>query len=109
VRSLADVESRAIDWLWPGWLARGKLHLLAGHAGDGKSTLAAAFAAIGSTGGTWPDGTQAPQIRTLFVLGEDSAEDTLKPRLAQHGADMDQTFFVHTTVDVRIDEAGQDD
>jgi len=85
--------------LWPRWLARGKIHLLGGHAGDGKSTLVTALAALGSRGGTWPDGTQAPQLRTLFVLGEDSAEDTLRPRLALHEADMHQTFFVETVLD----------
>ena len=58
-----------MEWFWPRWLVQGKLHLLAGRAGDGKSTLMAALAAIGSTGGTWPDGAAAPLLRTLFVLG----------------------------------------
>jgi putative DNA primase/helicase len=96
---LADVAPREVEWFWPRWLVQGKLHLLAGHAGDGKSTLMAALAAIGSTGGTWPDGAAAPLLRTLFVLGEDSAEDTLRPRLDLHGADMHQIFFVETVLD----------
>jgi hypothetical protein len=86
--SMADVQSKPISWLWPGWLAKGKLHLFAGAPGDGKSTIAAALAAIGSTGGKWPDGSQAPQFRTLILLAEDGIEDTLKPRLELHGADV---------------------
>jgi predicted ATP-dependent serine protease len=38
----ADVEVEAIKWLWNGWLAAGKLHILAGRAGTGKTTVALA-------------------------------------------------------------------
>lgn len=87
VTSLADVEPQEVDWLWPGWLARGKVTILGGHPGDGKSTLTAALAAILSRGGRWPDGTPAPLGQTLFALGEDALDDTLRPRLDRHGAD----------------------
>jgi putative DNA primase/helicase len=100
VSSLSDVTSQPVDWHWPRWLPRGKFHLLGGHAGDGKSTLLASLAATGSRGGEWPDGTRAPRaMRTLFVLGEDSAEDTLKPRLALHNADMNQIFVIGNVLD----------
>jgi putative DNA primase/helicase len=62
VRSLSSVTPTETDWLWRHWLARGKFHLLGGHAGDGKSTIMAALAAIGSVGGVWPDGTRAPRF-----------------------------------------------
>lgn len=86
-RSMRLVESRPVDWLWPRWLARGKLHLLGGMPGDGKSTIAAAIAATGARSGLrfWPDGANAPLFRTLFILGEDAPDDTLKPRLELHG------------------------
>jgi hypothetical protein len=99
IRSLSTATPTETDWLWRRWLARGKFHLLGGHAGDGKGTIMAAVAAIGSVGGKWPDGTRAPRFRTLFVLGEEALDDTLRPRLDLHGADVDQGFAIETVLD----------
>ncbi len=84
---LSDVEARPVEWLWLHWLARGKVHILGGHPGDGKSTLTAWLAAVLSRGGVLPDGEIAPQGGTLFLLGEDALDDTVRPRLDLHGAD----------------------
>jgi hypothetical protein len=90
VQWMRDVEKRPIDWLWTRWLAKGKLHILGGVGGIGKGTLTTELAAQLSTGsGTLPDGTAAPFVKTLFLLSEDAPDDTLKPRLEVHGADMD--------------------
>ncbi len=97
VTSLADVEPRPVDWLWKQWLARGKVNLIGGHPGDGKSTLTAWIAARLSQGGSgliWPDADLVPLGRSLFLLGEDSLEDTLRPRLDLHGADPAMVFAV---------------
>jgi hypothetical protein len=100
VSSLSNVVSQSVAWDWYRWLARGKFHIVAGHAGDGKSTLLASLAATGSQGGQWPDGTFAPRVlRTLFLLGEDSAADTLRPRLELHDADMDEIFVNEAVLD----------
>lgn len=50
------IQPVAIRWLWQDWLPEGKLSLLAGSPGTGKTTLAVAMAAIVSAGGVWPDG-----------------------------------------------------
>lgn len=90
----ADIPIAEINWLWSGWLARGKLHLLAGDAGTGKTTLAIAIAAMVSTGGTWPDGTIAPVGNVLIWSGEDDSADTIVPRLAVAGADLGRVLIV---------------
>src|SRR6187455_3072436 len=77
----ADIKPERIRWLWDGWLARGKLHIFAGQAGTGKTTIALALAATVSTGGRFPDGTRAPVGHVLIWSGEDNAKDTLIPRL----------------------------
>jgi hypothetical protein len=65
------------------------VHILGGIGGIGKGTIMAELAAQLSTGtGRLPDGTPAPFVKTLFVLSEDAPDDTLKPRLELHGADM---------------------
>ncbi|MFZ2541001.1 MAG: AAA family ATPase [Gallionella sp.] len=89
-----DIKPEAIRWLWDGWLARGKFHIFAGQAGTGKTTIAIALAATVSIGGRFPDGTRAPVGNVLIWSGEDSAQDTLVPRLLAAGADMKWVHFI---------------
>lgn len=93
----SDIQTRSIAWIWDGWLARGKTHLLAGDAGTGKTTLAMKMAATVSMGGEWPDGSIAPTGNVLVWSGEDDPEDTLVPRLHAAGADLDRIFVVGET------------
>ena len=84
----SDLVPERIDWLWPGYLARGKFHVLGGQKGAGKSTIAYSLAAIVSTGALWPDGASASDVcgDTLIWSGEDDAADTILPRfLASNG------------------------
>ena len=85
-----------IAWLWNGWLARGKLQILAGVPGTGKTTIAVKMGATVSMGGKWPDGTRSKQGKVVIWSGEDGAGDTLVPRLECSGADMDEVFFAHS-------------
>ncbi len=71
-RCMADVEAKPISWLWPGRIARGKLTILAGNPGLGKSQLCASIAAFVTTGGKWPvDGSACPLGSVLFVNREE--------------------------------------
>ena len=90
----SDVQPEAVDWLWDGWLAAGKLHLIGGAPGTGKTTLAASLAAIITCGGRWPDGKRAETGSVVFWSGEDDNSDTLNPRLRAAGADMTRVFTV---------------
>jgi putative DNA primase/helicase len=82
----STIQPVPIEWIWQSWLARGRLHLLAGQPGAGKTTLALAFAAIKSSGGVWPDGARANPERVVIWSGEDDRADTLVPRLIAAGA-----------------------
>ncbi|MGF6510649.1 AAA family ATPase [Paraburkholderia sp. 32] len=93
-----------IRWVWQDWLPEGKLSVLAGSPGTGKTTLASAMAAIVSAGGAWPDGPSCiHQGNVLFWSGEDDVADTLVPRLMAAGANLDRVYFVRS----RIDEKGK--
>ena len=83
-----------VHWLWPGWLALGKLAILAGAPGAGKTTIALAVAATVTTGTRYPDGTRAPLGDVLVWSGEDDAADTLLPRLLAAGADKSRVYFI---------------
>ena len=89
-----EIKPKPIDWLWNGWLARGKLEVFAGTAGTGKTTIAISLAAAVSIGGRLPDGTRSPVGHVLIWSGEDSAEDTLVPRLIAAGADLSKIHFI---------------
>ena len=89
-----SIHATPIRWLWKGWLARGKLHILAGAPGTGKTTLSLGLAASITNGGCLPDGTKAAIGSVLIWSGEDDPADTLKPRLAAAGANMAKVHFV---------------
>jgi putative DNA primase/helicase len=90
-----QVRMTPIKWLWPGWLAAGKLHVVAGQPGTGKTTIALAIAATLTSGGRWPDGTRYPARHDAIVWsGEDDPSDTLVPRLAVSGADLARVHFI---------------
>jgi putative DNA primase/helicase len=93
----ADLTPEPVSWLWRDWLARGKLHLLAGAPGQGKTTIAMAMAATVSMGGRWPDGSRCEPGNVLIWSGEDDPADTLLPRLIASGAERSRCFFVSGT------------
>lgn len=90
----SDVIPEPITWLWSGWLAAGKLHILGGAPGTGKTTLAMALAATVTTGGRWPDGTRSCVGNVVIWSGEDDHADTLIPRLALSGADLSRVYVI---------------
>ena len=96
----SDLKPEPVQWLWKDWLALGKLHLLAGAPGQGKTTIAIAFAATVTIGGRWPDGSRCPAGNVLIWSGEDDPADTLLPRIIAAGGDRSRVYFVDST---RID------
>jgi putative DNA primase/helicase len=95
-----EVQAERVDWLWRDHLARGKLTLLAGDPGIGKSQISVDWAARMSVGGKWPDGTTAPTGATLIISAEDAAGDTIRPRLEAAGADLGR---VHVLTETLVD------
>jgi hypothetical protein len=89
-----SVRPVPIRWLWPGWLARGKLHVIAGAPGTGKTTIALNLAACVSAGRAFPNGAKPAAGHVVIWSGEDGFDDTLRPRLAAAGADLARVHFV---------------
>ena len=90
----ADLTPQPVRWLWQYWLAMGKLHILAGAPGQGKTTIALAMAATITIGGRWPDGSRCLPGNVLIWSGEDDPADTLVPRLIAAGADRARCYFI---------------
>lgn len=100
--SMFGLEPQPLHWLVPGYLPLGKLVLLAGDGGHGKSVLTLHLAACLSTG-RMPFGlvgaTNYEPVSTLLVSCEDDYEDTILPRLMTAGADLKRIFRVDCTYD----------
>ncbi|MCL1999910.1 MAG: AAA family ATPase [Planctomycetes bacterium] len=86
---MTAVEEEPIRWLWPKRIALGKLNMLVGDPGLGKSFITCDLAARVSTGRTWPDEAPSPGAGWVMLLNaEDGEGDTIKPRLRAARADM---------------------
>ncbi|MGJ0394945.1 MAG: AAA family ATPase [Methylocystis sp.] len=102
----SSIIPERIDWIWPGYLACSKMHLMAGPSTAGKTTVALALAAILSTGGTWPDGTRAPDAGDVLIWsGEDGIADTIVPRLLAAGADASRVHVIRGIADGQRERA----
>ena len=100
--SAASIKPVAIRWLWPGWLAKGKLHILSGAGGTGKTTLLISLIATITTGGRWPDGSRCSEPgNALIWSSEDDPADTLVPRLAAAGADLNRVHIIQGRINAQ--------
>jgi putative DNA primase/helicase len=87
---MSDIEPEPVDWIWTGRLAHGKLTLIAGDPGLGKSQIALDIAARITSADPFPDASHAPTGSVLILTAEDAASDTVRPRLEAAGADLDR-------------------
>ncbi|SVD48491.1 uncharacterized protein METZ01_LOCUS401345, partial [marine metagenome] len=78
-----------VSWLWEGWLPKGKLVLLDGNPGCGKTTIALDLVARLASGRPLPDGNAVEPVVSLILNPEDGMDDTIVPRLIAADADLD--------------------
>ena len=105
VVSMATVEPEDVEWLWHPYIARGKITLIEGDPGLGKSWLSLALASNISRGSQLPN--DSPRSRcesTLLMTCEDGLGDTIRPRLDALGADVDKVKAVNQPL--VFDDAG---
>lgn len=101
-RRVSDVAFKSVKWLWKGKIPSGKITVIQGNPGLGKSQICASLAAVVTTGGLWPvTRDQAPTGSVLILSAEDDVDDTIGPRLEAAGADCTK---VHTLDAIRIEE-----
>lgn len=93
--NMATIQAQAINWLWSGWLPLGKLTILAGAGGCGKTNLLLSLIATITTNGIFPDGSKCTDTgKVLIYSTEDDPNDTLLPRLIANGADLSKIDFI---------------
>jgi putative DNA primase/helicase len=95
VRRASDITLEPVQWVWPGRVAVGKLTLIAGDPGLGKSQIAIYVAATMTSGGRWPcDEGRCEPGSVIMLSAEDDAADTIVPRLKAAGADTERVHIV---------------
>ncbi len=88
LRCFRDIAPKPLRWLWLGRIPLGKLTLLIGDPGLGKSLLTADVASRVTRGTSFPDGAACESGSVIFLSAEDDAADTIRPRLDAAGADV---------------------
>ena len=109
---MSDVQSQTVDWLWYPFIPYGKLTIIQGDPGDGKTTLVLNIAARLSKGeGLDNDMKVTEPVKIIYQTAEDGLGDTIKPRLLAAGADCSRVLVIDdsdqplTMADARLEEA----
>ena len=103
------VQPEPIQWLWPSRIALGKVTLIAGDPGLGKSMLTTTLAAHITQGTQWPvDATECPQGDVIMMSAEDDPGDTIRPRLDAAGADAARVHCLMMARDIMKDGTTKD-
>lgn len=104
--NMSNIQAQPINWLWYGWLPLGKMTILAGAGGCGKTNLSLALIATITTGGNFPDGSKCENVgKVLIYSTEDDPADTLLPRLMANGADVSKIDIIAG----RINDKGENE
>lgn len=100
LRRFSEISERELTWLWHGRIPAGKISVLAGDPGLGKSLVTIAIAAAVTREETkWPDcGEYAPFGSVVLLSAEDDDADTVKPRLRVAGADLTRVYTLSSVV-----------
>ena len=108
---MSDVELTPVEWLWKPYLPFGKLSVLQGNPGEGKTYFAMHLAAACTNGKLLPNMERMEHFNVIYQTAEDGLGDTVKPRLIEAGADLDRVLVIDdsevqlTLSDERIEKA----
>ena len=104
LRSMADVQAEAVDWLWYPYIPKGKVTLFEGDPGVGKSWVSLGIATAVTLGKGLPGQEPSEPASVLLASAEDGLGDTIKPRLDGMGTDVSRIFPIE--VPLTLDENG---
>lgn len=109
---MSEIQAQEVKWLWYPFIPFGKLTIVQGDPGDGKTTMILNLAARLSKGGCFEEGAGVVEpMKVIYQTAEDGLADTVKPRIEKAGADCEQILVIDESdkslsmIDERIEEA----
>ena len=91
---MSEVDTQAVEWLWEPYIPFGKVTIVQGNPGEGKTTFALRLAAACTTGGTLPGMKPIQPFQVIYQTAEDGLGDTVKPRLMEADADLERVLVI---------------
>lgn len=93
--TMSDIPAEEVRWLWYPYLPRGKITIIQGDPGEGKTTFVLALASLLTRGLPAPGNTESqPPMNIIYQTAEDGLADTVKPRLTALGADCSRVLVI---------------
>lgn len=109
--NMEDVKCENVEWLWYPFIPYGKITIIQGDPGEGKTTLVLQIIAKLTKGDTIINGEGKEPINIIYQTAEDGLSDTIKPRLVSANADCSKVLVIDdkeaplTMLDVRLEKA----
>lgn len=109
--NMQDIEVEAISWLWYPFIPYGKVTIIQGDPGEGKTTLVLQIIARLTKGESIINENANPPINVIYQTAEDGLSDTIKPRLLAANADCSKVLVIDdkdtplTMRDIRLEKA----
>ena len=92
-----DIEQTSVEWLWFPYLPFGKLTIIQGNPGEGKTYFAMMLTAACTNRKTFPNMEEIEPFNVIYQTAEDGMGDTIKPRLVEAGADLSRVMVIDDT------------
>ena len=95
-----DIEQTSVEWLWFPYIPFGKLTIIQGNPGEGKTYFAMMLTAACTNRKLFPNMEDIEPFNVIYQTAEDGMGDTIKPRLVQAGADLSRVMVIDDSEEV---------
>ena len=104
MEKMSEVEEQKVRWIWKPYLPFGKVSVVHGEPGAGKSIFAARLAAACTNRRYLPGMEELEPCRVLYLTADDDLSDMVRPRLAEAGADLDLVYAIHDMLPLTLSD-----
>ena len=91
---MSEVDTQTVEWLWKPYIPFGKVTIIQGNPGEGKTTLALCLCAACTNRKPFPLMPEHEPFNVIYQTAEDGLGDTVKPRLMEAEADLDRVLVI---------------